>query len=85
MLVVDPHGRSCGYVSRLIDSGLRRRLRRGVRFIVWVLQSRRCRSCELANRNSGSVQLGMLAEGLGFEDEASIRHNLVVHLQSFQH
>src|SRR6267142_1717492 len=48
-------------------------------------KSRRSRSCEFASRNSSSVQLGMLAEGLGFEDEAFIRHNLVVHFQSFQH
>jgi hypothetical protein len=46
---------------------------------------RRSRSYEFASCNLGSVQFGMLAEGLGFEDETSIRHNLVVHLQSFQH
>src|SRR5260370_34775676 len=49
------------------------------------MQSRTQGRSSLANRNSSSVQLGMLAESLGFQDEAPIRDNLVVHLQSFQH
>src|SRR6266852_5242715 len=48
--------------------------------------ARSCRSFEFSQPQSeASVQLGMLADGLGFQDETSIRDNLVLHLQSFQH